>query len=556
MAKYIDEEVKKQIMTAEPGTVVLLDAPVGSGKTTFCITELLYYCKVWNKKMLLTVNRSALRGQLRATLYKRFGVNEGLPFEEKGVIEFDNLTVTSYQFLQRLFENRIGEFDKVRIGATRAADFDFMVADEIHYLFSDSLFSAQTGHLKKMPRTFWKAVRIYISATLKPVRKLLLEMEGIEDLYEGIDEFEKKYSPVRYMEAGLLETMIKGGPFAREVLELKGAEPNFSYFLPYIYEEQNDLLELIKSQREGGNLGRWLVFVDSKRIGRETKEGLQAMGISAAFISADEMEPDDTVEWQQLLKEGKFSVQVLLATAVIDNGVSITDNQVTNLVISGYEGITAVQQAGRVRIKKKGKTVKLFICRHSADYFNKKRFALQNRLRAFHVFDSGTEWEREEYLLRWGNDSVSGMLNKGMGGKHYVNPLAGKALEYFIEELSENIALIAQGGDSYVKKILNLFGIEYNQESDELKKRQREIRRELKAFLQQKAGCKCKTDAEWDLFRERLRDECERLGEPLSVEHKKRLPGIKKVREVCEKYGFYIKGKGERYLLEQMEEVN
>lgn len=137
--RYISQEVKEKIMQAKPGTVILLKAQVGSGKTTFCINDLWKHCKTNKKKLLLLVNRSALRGQLRQSILKSIGLKGNVNMEERGILEFEGLTVTTYQYLQNVF-GEVYELGRRKIGALAAENFDYVVADEIHYLFRFHIF--------------------------------------------------------------------------------------------------------------------------------------------------------------------------------------------------------------------------------------------------------------------------------------------------------------------------------------------------------------------------------------------------------------------------------
>ena len=139
--KYLSDEIKRKIIYAEQGTVVLLKSPVGSGKTTFCLKELWLHCRTHGKRVLLIVNRSALRGQLRAEIFSELGEADSMP-EDLGLLEFEGLTVVSYQILQKL-GNHFGLSSRTIIGSTEASGFDYIFADEIHYLLMDSMFSAK-----------------------------------------------------------------------------------------------------------------------------------------------------------------------------------------------------------------------------------------------------------------------------------------------------------------------------------------------------------------------------------------------------------------------------
>lgn len=550
--KYISETVKQQIIQADSGSVVLLHAPVGSGKTTFCIEELWTHCRTWRKRMLLLVNRSALRGQLRQKILKSINIDDVPGIAERGIMEFDGLTVTSYQYIEAVFGNSPG-WTSLKVGSFMAKKFDFVVCDEIHYLLVDSMFSVTTNNLRKIPAAFPMAVRVYMSATLKPVRSLLLDIENICDLYQMCDnDWQQKYCPFQFLDMRL-EKKIAANIWQRErnVLELEAAAVDYSYLRPVFYEETCDIADLIINQYADGDTGKWLVFIDSKAEGQEKKEKLINAGIGAAFISADKMMDEDEQERDSILKRGMFDVQVLLATSVVDNGVSIIDKNLTHIVISGYEQIQAIQQAGRIRWKGKRPPIDLYICRHTAEFFNRKRFTLKEKLYTYQVIARGDESQIVDFLIKKGNTSMSGIAYKGVGGKWYVNDFAGKALEYFVNELSENIALLKENQNRYVDKVLNWFGLSYNPENDLLQQKQAVSREQLAEFLVSHKYIPMFGN-QWDDFRIEMRELYESAtGIRLCSGRMDRMVGVNKVREILFEFGYMLEGKQKKYIVKE-----
>lgn len=550
--KYISENEKRRIIRADAGTVVLLTAPVGSGKTTFCLQELWTHCRVKHMKMLLLVNRSALRGQLRAKIFKEMNVCEA-DVMESSVMEVDGLTVTSYQHMQQLFAHVI-DCTKLKIGAVRAGDFSYVVADEIHYLLADSLFSPQIDYLLRLPKAFPTAVRVYMSATLQPVREIILRMEEVCDRYELCEtELQKNLIPFRYIQTGLERLIMgEGWQCKREVLEIQAAELDFTYFEPIVYEETDSLIELIKSKVQSGDLGRWLVFVDSKEIGRAMKAELNRLGISSAFVTADGMEEEDTEEMGWILKKGKFNVQVMLATSVLDNGISITDNTVTHLVIAGYEQIQMVQQAGRLRTRSRKRRIKLYICNHTAEYFNRRLYSFKKRLWLAEVFETGDKGKILDYLIRNGNEGVGLMVCKDYSQEWHFNSLVVAALEYVCKELQNDIRLAKSGPDGYVKKVLSWFDLPYNSGTNLQKERQNEAKNKLLEFLMKNEKT-VMSGRQWDEFRQNFRQLYEETtGNKLCSGREERFVGVAKIRELLTDFGYLLEANHKVYVIREV----
>ena len=554
---YLGDEIKHKILSSSPATTVLLSAPVGSGKTTFCIRQLWLHCRVHRKKLLLVVNRSALRGQLRQEIFRQLNI-EDIPLVDDKILEVDGLTVTSYQNLQVVFKNNLLS-SSIKIGAIEAWRFDYVVADEIHYLFMDSLFSPETGYMKRFPTAFPNAVRIYISATLQPVRNLLLELEEVRDLYECCDERDRKFLPYRYEQTGIRAMIARdsGRSLKREVLEIQGADADYSYFIPMLYEEETEIDHLVKDRMSEGDTGKWLIFVASKKEGTELKKRLVKAGITAAFVTASgedaqsPMEKDDKEEMSSILQKSKFSSQVLLATPVLDNGVSIIDRQVTHLVITGYELIQAVQQAGRIRVKGKKQKIELYICRHTAEYFNRCQYQLREKLRICRLFDSSNEEERNEYLMHKCDNLLFDVLSKDIGGNWHVNQLARPALEYFMSELEENKNLLREDPNGFVLKILDFFGLSYDVGGDLLEKRKHQAMGEFERFLDSYEGQVLSGEI-WDEFKVELRRRYEEgTGIKLCSGRSDRVAGTSTVSKVLKQQGYSLISKSKTYKIQK-----
>lgn len=546
---YITEETKATILRQKPGTVVLMNAPVGSGKTTFCIEELWTHCRVNHVAMLLMVNRSALRGQLRRGILERVHIQESCIAEES-ILEVDGLTIISYQYFQQLLMHK-NDLNSLKIGAMNASDFAYIVADEIHYLYVDSLFSPTTGYLLQLPRIFPKAVRIYMSATLEPVRDIILDMEEVFDRYNVCScEFEKRLLSFRYEQTGIRAQRAKcEWELKREVIEIQAAEPDFSYFAPVILAEDTDLIQLIIKKRVEKDLGKWLIFVDSKDQGKSMKAALRANGVRASFVAADGMEDDDMREMEEILGKNKFKADILLATPVLDNGVSIVDTAVTHVVISGFEVIQAVQQAGRIRVRKSRKPISLYIFRRSAEYFNRRAYQLREKMQIIRAFSQNNQMKILDYVMKNGNEGCMQVLYQDAAGEWRLNPLAEPAAKYFLEELMEYKSLLQSDLDGGVKKVLSWFDLPYNSECDLLKQRQIEARENLRVSLEKKLDMPISGEV-WDEFRRQLREMYEKAtGIILCSGHSDRLIGTAKIKCILHEFNYFLEGKNKVYII-------
>ncbi len=110
----------KQISSWNNGDTILILAPTGSGKSFFVKHYLKSFCEFREKKILWISNRIALKRQ-----------NERLVLEDTN----DNNVITMINYQE--IEARILRYETIPF-------YDYIVADECHYFFTDSKFNNKT----------------------------------------------------------------------------------------------------------------------------------------------------------------------------------------------------------------------------------------------------------------------------------------------------------------------------------------------------------------------------------------------------------------------------
>lgn len=135
-----------EIQSWNNGDIILINAPTGSGKTRFIQNNLRGYCKTIskrNEKILLLSNRTLLKEQNQKD------------FEDDPYISFQN-----YQWLEKM----IKEEAPIKY-------YDYIVADEAHYFFSDSDFNRSTDLTFNWLNNQSKSTVILLTATSSLVKK-------------------------------------------------------------------------------------------------------------------------------------------------------------------------------------------------------------------------------------------------------------------------------------------------------------------------------------------------------------------------------------------------
>ena len=553
MSQYLSENIKQPIVHSPPGSprnVYLLKAPTGSGKTTFFIEELVPEARRREQAVLLIVNRSVLTEQLTNIYLKELGIPPGaIEFPQEGIYPLGDLVVCSYQYMARRLQGK--DTPNIKIGPFEAKEYAFVVCDECHYFIADSVFTTDSAPLVNLPKVFAQSVRIYASATMSPVRNVILKMEQVVDLAENFPYWE--ISPgFRYARNNMISQMYSnttGLPKYAAFFEVTGAEPDYSYLHPRILADGQSLWDDVIEQYEAHSLRKAVVFVDSKKHGKDCKEKLNSHGISAAFIVSEStssrsysMDELDKKVLEEIKTKNRFeSVSVLIATSVLDNGTNLIDKDITHLYISGTEYMAAVQQAGRVRMYEEGQTLELVIPRRAKSYFSSRI----------------SQWDRQENLLdKWLDADAKTREDMFWNGEleflrtkfsynessHPKNSIFTFAsLNYYRSDARDTLRRLEGSPDGYVKKALCWFGFNLSDAVDESLCCQSDAIEQLQTFLEETASKPLNKES-WANFRQQFRLLHEAAGgEVLCSGKKDRTPGTQVIEELLPLYGYQVK---------------
>lgn len=552
MSQYLSEDIKQPIVHSPPGSprnVYLLKAPTGSGKTTFFIKDLVPEARRRRQQVLLIVNRSVLTEQLINIYLKELGIPPGaIEFPQEGIYPLGDLVVCSYQYMARRLQDK--DTPNIKIGPFEAKEYAFVVCDECHYFIADSVFTTDSAPLVNLPKVFAQSVRIYASATMSPVRNVILKMEQVVDLAENFPHWEI-WPRFRYAKNDMISQMYSnstGLPKYAAFFEVTGAEPDYSYLHPRILADGQALWDDVIEQHGAHRLHKAVVFVDSKKQGTDCKNKLNQHGISAAFIFSEassgaySMDELDKKVLEEIKANSHFeSVSVLIATSILDNGTNLIDKEITHLYISGTEYMAAVQQAGRVRMYEEGQTLELVIPRRAKSYFSSRI----------------SQWDRQENLLdKWLDADAKTREDMFWNGEleflrtkfsynessHPKNSIFTVAsLNYYRSDARDTLRRLEGSPDGYVKKALCWFGFNLSDAVDESLCCQSDAIEQLQTFLEETASKPLNKES-WANFRQQFRLLHEAAGgEVLCSGKKDRTPGTQVIEELLPLYGYQVK---------------
>ena len=310
---------------------VLINAPTGSGKSSFVFNILANYAFQNGADVLVLSNRLALNLQQKIHLCDLYNLPHSGSTALSDIKVFRNVILLTYQaVLHELTQNLF-----------TGMSIKYIVFDEAHFFCSDAIFNPWTESiLLSLQRCFPEAVRIYMSATPENVKPI-------------IAAFEKQHFDALRNQANVAPNIRHGNYISAKLLhqefftEYKFQE-NFSNISLSFFYEWDSLLDKIKAFSNSTEVfpdqDKWLIFVSKKETGKQLKKDLGKD--LADYIDADS--PPKYIA--ELSRRQIFDTKVLISTSVIDNGISIQDSDLKNIAIDTMDRIQLIQMLGRKRL--------------------------------------------------------------------------------------------------------------------------------------------------------------------------------------------------------------
>lgn len=368
----ITEKIGEDYTRWKQKDVVLIKAPTGSGKSYFILHTLLYkiiddfynYDKYpitittryqsdknfmcnGNIKMLYLVNRKILKDQLEEELYKleiEWSNNfNGMPFTLSNFIDIE-----TYQSIEKILKN-----NKIpNYLPNYLAQYYYVVYDECHYFYNDSNFNTYTQLSYDCLRMECQnAIQIFISATMENIEKTIKNDIPEENIFSY--EINTDYSYIHL-------NVLKSKSMLKEKIE-----------------------ETVKSKRSN----KWLIFVDSIKEGEKLKEEISSIqkGLlkeDVVFIDAEYDTDNGTKSTVDEIVENQYTnKKIIIATSVMDNGISFHDKDLRNIVIMADTKESFIQMLGRKR--QDGKDVNLYILKRDVRHFSGRLKSISEILKLF-----------------------------------------------------------------------------------------------------------------------------------------------------------------------------
>lgn len=398
--KYISDVIGEDYKYWDAKRPVLIETPMGSGKTYFALNVLLRFLHQQRKSMVYFTNRVALTKQVQGEIRLKDYC--------------DSVTVCSYQQFAELdlfaqSKHSRGARSSALL-AQRILEADYYVLDEAHYFLTDSSFNMKIDSCVKRMTVLHQRQRnsiwIYMTATMSYLflflRPLAIDIPYLQ--FVGGDTSAGLPAP-HFMPFGSVRALLE----YKEDHEIELATPwggtetastshriqqNYFTGIAHEYDQREDDLrqrknsdflyygipfdfprvtpvyfttrdEILKAIISTPSEEKWLIFTDSKEDGNYFKEKLidiaQDRGqdfpktfnlTETTFITSSSRKMKGLREFktfENIISKERFEQRVVIATKVLDNGVNIKDPQLKHIVIDAYEKTEFLQMLGRKR---------------------------------------------------------------------------------------------------------------------------------------------------------------------------------------------------------------
>jgi superfamily II DNA or RNA helicase len=283
--------------------------------------------------ILYLVNRKILKEQLKSRLASEIQAEWASKYPWDSLNRY--ISIRTYQEIE----------EQLKMGRTQQLDgelsqFGYVVYDECHYFRVDSTFNPATDRaFTYLMNRFDGRIQIFMSATLG-------------DIHLYVDPKILTVTPNPY---------IRRRRMTRKFYYSYEGKTKYDYIQLHQIEGEDEIPALIEEKQ---SQEKWLIFVDSVKKGRELQEKIQnnpkLKKDEVIFIDAQYR--NDLEGYEQVLElqqKASISKKVVIATSVLDNGVSFQDEDLNNIIIFADTWETFIQMVGRKR--KDSKQVNLYI---------------------------------------------------------------------------------------------------------------------------------------------------------------------------------------------------
>lgn len=354
---------------------ILITSPIETGKSNFIYENLITDKDIHSVVMLS--NRTLLKEQVRNELYLRRinhesdKDNRAYCYQSIGNVLFGDEDENKKFRKQFQRDNQLSDEEAEKIFqdveqfiSEDIKEVDYLILDEAHYFTSDSVFNDKTMKEFEYIYKECKGVKLYMTATPEAFIEAIKQYEKANNI-KGKDRL-RIIEQLKQVTESDIEDFDYITADEEAVDLLKHVKKRYEFQFIHEADRENFLKEQVKISTPNDKM---IYFTTDKLRGFAVAQ--QANGMmyrdntakGGAFIctlygslfkTAISME-----ERERIIQQGRFNSDVLVATAVLDNGVNIKDDNVKRVIIDYVDAGEVVQMLGRVRTKNRAKGNKL-----------------------------------------------------------------------------------------------------------------------------------------------------------------------------------------------------
>lgn len=391
IANVIGDEYQSWV----PYDKVFISSPTGTGKTYFILNVLLPYVCQQKKRILYLVNRRILKEQLEIEL-------SSYTFDERNQIKIELYQTIEMKIFDVRYDKQIGVFQAFGYRAlSDLNNYDYIVCDECHYFLADSNYNSNTGlSFRWIQDTFSSKIRIFLSATIHDI-KAYIRLDDEKRRYNKTFcyGFHEKNSNVSKLVHGCKDWDYKDSRY-------------YDYLDVQIINREDEIFDLVAN-----GSGKWLIFVDNISFGKKLQTELIAKwkllneegDNNVVMLSSDyENSQDSTQEVNYIKKDNKQSAKVLISTSVMDNGISLKDTSLRNIVLIADTEVEFIQMLGRKR--RDDEQVRLYIYKQSKVHFSNRLWKIRKMRDIAEKYWQDAKQKVEQFLV-WQLESNDSKIN-------------------------------------------------------------------------------------------------------------------------------------------------
>lgn len=311
--KYISPYLLNEMNEWSKGSYIFLTCGTGKGKTTF-VKHLIEMQKF---NVLFLTNRIATREQAKVDF-----------FATSWIWLNDKTRVISYQSFESMDNLNQNYLER----------FHYICVDECHYMHEDADFQAFTNATYQRILHTQKPVKILMSATPESITYKIFVgiLQNRVKLIDGskICRYKTKYNN------SIVDKIV--GFRSIDALAIK----------------------IAKSEE------KWMIFVTSEKEANDITESLIKYNVKKeeiVFISRNAIQSGDekaVASYNKAIAEMCIEERIVICTKIVDNGLSIKDIKLKNIVLFANDKTEVIQQYARKRCMNEQDHISIYVYEH------------------------------------------------------------------------------------------------------------------------------------------------------------------------------------------------